>query len=69
MQVSIDAKVAKLNEILVERKDIDNLFIPPKVLSPTQRELKTTEQVTQDIVQRRVATSQKINAEEKARES
>ena len=54
MQNSIDAKVAKLNEIVVERKDIENLFTPPEVLKQTQREVVSTEQVAKDVVESRL---------------
>jgi len=60
MQNSIDAKVAKLNEIAVERKDIENLFTPPEVLKQTQRRVVSTEQVAKDVVESRLQFQERV---------
>ena len=60
MQISIDAKVEKLNEIVVERKDIDNLFTPPKPLTPAERKIVSTEQVAKDVVEGRIQFKERL---------
>ena len=60
MQNRIDARVAKLNEIAVERKDIENLFIPPETLRQTQRKVVSTEQVAREVVERRTQFQQRV---------